>query len=173
MAKCVHHDRDDIKTTIIYLSACALYTTNRLAELESRHCCTIVNQNLWAYKLGHITQSMTKQTKKHPQSDAIHEEALRIARGTQRPGQTKEQTRLITQGIQKGIEQYKKQQSAKARELDRNLKKAKQQPAENPSGEIEIHEKIVYRHHWLPWVLLALSWICMSLYLFFWNPPVD
>ena len=173
MAKCVHHDRDYIKTTIIYLSACALYTTNRLAELESRHCCTIVKQNLWAYKLGHITQSMTKQTKKHPQSDAIHEEALRIARGTQRPGQTKEQTRLITQGIQKGIEQYKKQQSAKARELDRNLKKAKQQPAENPSGEIEIHEKIVYRHHWLPWVLLALSWICMLLYLFFWNPPVD
>ena len=116
---------------------------------------------------------MSRRAKKHSPSDAIHGEALRIARGTQRPGQTKEQTRLITQGIQKGIEQYKKQQSAKARELDRNLKKAKQQSAVNTSAQIDMQQKIVYRHHWLPWVLLALSWICMLLYLFFWNPPVD
>jgi hypothetical protein len=110
---------------------------------------------------------MTKQTKKRSPSDVIHEEALRIARGMQRPGQTKEQTRLITQGIQKGIEQYKKQQSAKARELDKNLKKAMQQTSTNRPPEIEIQEKIVYRHHWLPWVLLALSWLCMALYLIF------
>ena len=116
---------------------------------------------------------MTKQTKKRSPSDVIHEEALRIARGTQRPGQTKEQTRLITQGIQKGIEQYKKQQSAKARELDRNLKKAKQQSSANRTPEIEVQEKLVYRQHWLPWVLLALSWIAMALYLFFWNPPAN
>ena len=109
---------------------------------------------------------MTKQTKKRSPSDVIHEEALRIARGTQRPGQTKEQTRLITQGIQKGIEQYKKQQSAKARELDRNLKKAKQQSSAKTSQEIEIQQKIVYRHPWLPWALLALSWLCIALYLF-------
>jgi len=38
---------------------------------------------------------------------------LKIARGTQRPAQTKEQTRLIAQGIQKGIELYKKQQKKK------------------------------------------------------------
>jgi hypothetical protein len=116
---------------------------------------------------------MSRRPKKHAQSDAIQEEALRIARGTQRPGQTKEQTRLITQGIQKGIEQYKKQQSAKARDLDRNLKKAKQQSVANPSREIEIQEKPVYRHHWLPWVLLALSWIAMAIYLFFWDSPTD
>jgi hypothetical protein len=121
----------------------------------------------------HLPRSMSKHAKKHAQSDAIQEEALRIARGTQRPGQTKEQTRLISQGIQKGIEQYKKQQSAKARELDRNLKKAKQQSSANRTPEIEVQEKLVYRQHWLPWVLLALSWIAMALYLFFWNPPAN
>ena len=34
---------------------------------------------------------------------------MKIARSTQRPGQTKEQTKLIAQGIQKGIDQYKAQ----------------------------------------------------------------
>ena len=116
---------------------------------------------------------MSRRSKKHAQSDATQEEALRIARGTQRPGQTKEQTRLITQGIQKGIEQYKKQQSAKARELDKQLKKAKLQSAADPSPETGIQKRTVYRHHLLPWVLLALSWIAMALYLFFWDSPTD
>ncbi|HAJ92506.1 MAG TPA: DUF2956 domain-containing protein, partial [Gammaproteobacteria bacterium] len=48
---------------------------------------------------------MARYTKKHPPSEASQDEAMRIARGTQRPGQTKEQTKLIAQGIQKGIEQ--------------------------------------------------------------------
>ena len=60
--------------------------------------------------------------KKPPTSrtdNPTRDEAMKIARGTQRPGQTKEQTKLIAQGIQKGIEQYKKQMSGKARELDK------------------------------------------------------
>ena len=36
------------------------------------------------------------------------DEALKISKGTQRPAQTKEQTKLIAQGIQKGIDLYKK-----------------------------------------------------------------
>ncbi|HSN24293.1 MAG TPA: DUF2956 family protein, partial [Methylomicrobium sp.] len=51
-------------------------------------------------------------------SQQTQEEALKIARGTQRPAQTKEQTRLIAQGIQKGIDLYKKQQKEKARDLN-------------------------------------------------------
>lgn len=35
-------------------------------------------------------------------------EAMKIAKATQKPGQTKEQTKLIAQGIEKGIAQYKK-----------------------------------------------------------------
>ena len=108
---------------------------------------------------------MAKHSKKHPQSSATVDEAIRIARGTQRPGQTKEQTRVIAQGIKKGIEQYKKQQSAKARELDRKLKKVNQQLASSPAvRETEIDQRVVYRQHWLPWVLLLLSWLLMAVY---------
>ena len=107
---------------------------------------------------------MARHVKRHPPSEATHDEAMGIARGTQRPGQTKEQTKLIAQGIQKGIEQYKKQQNAKARELDKNLKKVKQQFASPETHEIEVQEKVVYRQHGLPWVLLVLSWIAMAAY---------
>lgn len=84
---------------------------------------------------------------------------MRIARGTQRPGQAKEQTKLIARGIQKGIEQYKQQQNAKARELDRKLRKVRQQLASPGAGEIEVQEKVVYKQHWLPWALLIVSWL--------------
>ena len=109
---------------------------------------------------------MAKHSKKHHISDAIQDEAMKIARGTQRPGQTKQQTKLIAQGIKKGIELYKKQESAKARELDKKLKKANQ-PSESPEDpRIEVQEKVVYRQHWLPWVLLVVSWLVMAAYIY-------
>ncbi|MBT0328128.1 DUF2956 family protein, partial [Vibrio campbellii] len=43
-------------------------------------------------------------------SQETQTEAMKIAKSTQKPGQTKEQTKLIAQGIEKGIAQYKKQQ---------------------------------------------------------------
>lgn len=89
---------------------------------------------------------------------------MQIARGTQRPGQSKEQTKLIAQGIQKGIEQYRKHQSVKARELDKKLKKVRQQLASPEVSEIRVQEKVVYRQHWLPWVLLVFSWLAMAAY---------
>ncbi len=107
---------------------------------------------------------MAKRSEKHWLSDAAQDEAKRIARGIQRPGQTKEQTKLIEQGIQKGIELYKKQQSAKARELDKKLKKVSQQPAPPDVREIEVPQKIVYKQCWLPWVLLVVSWLAMAAY---------
>ena len=107
---------------------------------------------------------MAKHSEKRQLSEATQDEAMRIARGTQRPGQTKEQTKLIAQGIQKGIEQYKKQHSAKARELDKKLKKLKQQLAAPEASEIEILEKVVYRQNWLPWALLVVSWLAMAAY---------
>lgn len=54
----------------------------------------------------------------------IQEEALRVAKSIQVPGQSKEQTRLIAKGIEKGIALYKQQQSAKARERDKARKRA-------------------------------------------------
>jgi hypothetical protein len=105
---------------------------------------------------------MARHPVKHQQSEVTHDEAMRIARGRQRPGQTKEQTRLIAQGVQKGIEQYRRQQNARARELDKKLKKARQQLASPEVTAIEVQEKVVYRQHWLPWALLIFSWLAMA-----------
>jgi hypothetical protein len=107
---------------------------------------------------------MAKHAKRHQISATTQAEAMRIARGTQRPGQTKEQTQLIARGIQKGIDQYRKQQNAKARDLDKRLKKASQQAPSPDVHEIRVEEKIIYKQHWLPWVLLILTWMAMTGY---------
>ncbi len=109
---------------------------------------------------------MTKHSYQKP-SQQTQEEALKIARGIQRPAQTKEQTKLIAQRIPKGIELYKKQQKEKARELNKRLKKASKQKEESADFEdIEVEEIIIYRQHWLPWALLILSWLGMGVYFF-------
>ncbi len=91
---------------------------------------------------------------------------MRIARGTQQPGQTKEQTKLIARGIQKGIEQYKKQQNARTRELDKKLKRVNKLLESPPAHESVVEEKVIYRQHWLPWVLLVLTWLAATAYWF-------
>ncbi len=107
---------------------------------------------------------MTKNSYQKP-STQTQEEALRIARATQRPAQTKEQTRLIAQGIQNGIDLYKKQQKEKARDLNRKLKKisGQKEQAIEPDDH-EIQQIIVYRQHYLPWLLLFLTWIGAGIY---------
>lgn len=105
-----------------------------------------------------------KHSKKYRSTDSNHDEATRIARGTQRPGQTKEQTKLIAQGIQKGIDQYKKHQSAKARELDKKHKKANQKGTSSEEHEIQVQERVVHKQHWLPWLLLILTWLIVAVY---------
>ncbi|MGZ8144033.1 MAG: DUF2956 domain-containing protein [Methylosarcina sp.] len=110
---------------------------------------------------------MNKHNYQKP-SPQTQEEALKIAKATQRPAQTKEQTRLIAQGIQKGIELYKKQQKEKARDLNRRLRKTTRQkePSAEDSDSGEIIETIVYRQHWLPWLLLVLTWLGLGIYGF-------
>jgi hypothetical protein len=87
-------------------------------------------------------------------------QAMKVARGTQKQGQTKEQTKLIAQGIEKGISEYKKQQAkqSRARDKDRkqqDKKKKQQENNTNVTKELSHHTKT---HH-LPWILLAISWI--------------
>lgn len=109
---------------------------------------------------------MSKNSYQKP-SPETQAEAMKAARATQRPGQTKEQTKLIAQGIEKGIAFYKKQQKEKARELNRKLKKtSSQQQTSAELDDQEIVERIVYRQHWLPWLLLVLSWISGGVYFF-------
>jgi sensor domain CHASE-containing protein len=111
-------------------------------------------------------RNLSAHAKRHQTSATARSEAMRIARGTQRPGQTKEQTKLIAQGIQKGIEQYRTQQNAKAREQDRKRRKSSQQVTASKAPMSNVHEKITYRQHWLPWVLLIITWLAIAAYWF-------
>lgn len=105
---------------------------------------------------------MSRYSKKQQVSPEVQEDAIKMAKATQRPGQSKEQTKLIAQGIQKAMELYKKQQKEKSRELNKKLKKVSEQ-LHHSDDLLEVHEKsereIIYRQHWLPWLLLVLSWI--------------
>ena len=102
---------------------------------------------------------MAKYDKISPETQ---QEAMKVARANQKPGQTKEQTQLIAQGVQKGIDEYKKQMKARAREASRQKKlqaraKQPQQGEHEEESEIDVIE--VSRQHPLPWVLLVLSWL--------------
>jgi Protein of unknown function (DUF2956) len=109
---------------------------------------------------------MVKLTYQKP-SPQTQEESMKLAKSIQRPAQTKEQTKLIAQGIQQGIDLYKKQQKEKARELNKRHKKTTKQIHEPVDlDEVENETIIIYRQHWLPWVLLAISWLGMGIYYF-------
>ncbi len=98
-------------------------------------------------------------------SNETKNEALKIAKATQKPGQNKEQTKLIAQGIEKGIAEYKKQQKSKARDRDKARKqeiRAKQRQQTDIQIDIP-SENISYPK--LPWILLILSWIGFASYL--------
>ena len=115
---------------------------------------------------------MSKYSKDKPVSPEVANEAAKIARGIQQPGQTKEQTRLIAKGIRKGIEQYKKQQSTKTRELDKKIKQvSRQQASAGSQPEAETSAEINptadngnKSRSWLPWALLAITWAGLAVY---------
>lgn len=117
---------------------------------------------------------MTRRPAKNRGTGSSGEEAMKIALGIQRPGQTKEQTKLIARGIQKGIELYKRERSAKDRELDRKLRAMSRQdaqeaePAADPEpqpGGREATPRELGRIAWLPWLLLAMSWAGIGAYV--------
>lgn len=107
---------------------------------------------------------MKRHSKNRKPSAETTEEAMKIAKQRQRPGQSKEQTKLIADGIRKGINDYKNQQKAKQRESNRRIKKNK---TKNAEPTVEQNVIVKNKQHWLPWVLLALSWIFFSLYVLF------
>ncbi|CAM3748747.1 hypothetical protein VA7868_00626 [Vibrio aerogenes CECT 7868] len=102
---------------------------------------------------------------------------MKIARATQKPGQTKEQTKLIAQGIEKGIAAYKKQQKEKQRQTDKERKKRnkeKQQeiiqpedPALPSTPQLSENRRLA---KYLPWILTAISW--GILFIIWINPAI-
>jgi hypothetical protein len=107
---------------------------------------------------------MSRYSKKQTASPETRSEAMKTAKGNQRPGQTKAQTRLFAQGSQKGIDHYKKKHTAKLREFDKRLKTT--QLKTSSASETEFQKQTVYRQHWLPWFLLAFSWLAAGLYFY-------
>jgi hypothetical protein len=111
-------------------------------------------------------------------STETQQDALATAKAIQKPGQTKEQTRLIAQGIEKGITEYKKQHKAKSRERDKARKlqlKAKSRPAKYSSDDLDNSEDFgagldsqgqFTTATWVAIALLLLSWAGFAAYLF-------
>lgn len=99
-------------------------------------------------------------------SKEVIEESMKVAKANTRPGQTKEQTKIIAQGIAKGIAEYKKNEKAKARERDKERKKtAEKSQVQSQNNEV-VSESVQTRTAKLPWVLLALSWVVFLIFTF-------
>lgn len=111
---------------------------------------------------------MSRYSKKTQPSPETQDESLKMAKATQRPGQTKEQTKLIAQGVQKGMELYKKQQKERSRELNKKLKKVSgrlNQLDATETDDEQFEREFIYRQHWLPWLLLLVSWAGFAVFL--------
>ncbi len=90
-------------------------------------------------------------------------EAMKIARANQRRRQTKEQTKLIAQGIEKGISQYKKHQKIKNRAIDKQRKQVLKPPPALTILSSEVNNKTKFSL--LPWVLLGMTWFGLVIYI--------
>ncbi|AGH82492.1 hypothetical protein PCNPT3_12780 [Psychromonas sp. CNPT3] len=106
---------------------------------------------------------MTK-LKKGDVSVETETEALRLAKKSQKEGQTKEQTRLVAQGIQKGIAEYKKSAKSKLRQADKAKKKRQKTTTDELPPTLNVPQKNTQAR--LAWALLALSWSFFVVYLF-------
>ncbi|MFA0348207.1 DUF2956 domain-containing protein [Vibrio sp. 10N.222.55.C6] len=101
------------------------------------------------------------------------QEALKIAKATQKPAQTKEQTKLIAQGIEKGIALYKKQQKERSRQADKAKKRVQKERQtlqanqdQDQEQNVDLDNETTSNHaSKLPWLLLFASWIGFAIYL--------
>ncbi len=113
-----------------------------------------------------MAQNRKYNKNKHIESE-MSDEAMTIARGIKQENQTKTQTKLVAQGIRKGIELYKSQQNKKQRELDKRKKKEIKTKTTNQSSDKHDDDKRSGNKLisvWLPWFLLGLSWL-----FYFWG----
>ncbi|MCK4841434.1 MAG: DUF2956 domain-containing protein [Methylococcales bacterium] len=108
---------------------------------------------------------MAKSSRYQKVSEQTQDEAIKVAKATQRPGQTKEQTKLIAQGIEKGIDHFKKQQKSKTRELNKKLNKVSLKlSSADQKPELASSPQVVYKQSFLAWILLVVSWLGFAAY---------
>ncbi|HUX89977.1 MAG TPA: DUF2956 family protein [Gallionellaceae bacterium] len=100
----------------------------------------------------------------------VTDKALNIAQGIKQEKQTKAQTKLVAQGIGKGIELYKKQQNKKQRDIDKNKKKELKNKSNSESNNIgksnQSQKKTSISQANIAWGLLLLSWLFFLVYIF-------
>lgn len=91
----------------------------------------------------------------------IRAEAAKITNSIKTEGQSKAESAAIAQGIQRGMEQFLRQQSEKTRDLDKRVKKVKQlaNNAANLPGNTATAPSTPQTSSRLPWTLLILSWV--------------
>ncbi|VAX01994.1 hypothetical protein MNBD_GAMMA22-2599 [hydrothermal vent metagenome] len=117
--------------------------------------------------------SQNKKYKKNKINDSSQfDEALTVAQGIKQENQTKAQTRLIAQGIRKGIEIYKNKQNKKQRDI--NISKKKHLKARlitddksNTEQVINSNKNILRFFIWLPWSLVVFSWVFFVVYILY------
>ena len=97
-------------------------------------------------------------------SPQTQEDAMKAAMATQRPGQTKEQTKLIAQGIQKGINHYKKQHKSKSRDLNKKTHQVSKAQKTIHTEDIAPSQDNKVTISRLPWILLVISWLLFIAY---------
>lgn len=104
------------------------------------------------------TPNKTKQKK---DSRDIRADAQKIANSIKIDGQSPAETKAIANGIQRGMEIFLRQQSEKARDLDKRTKKVKRLANQLAQPKIENHPEpqSPAPSQPLPWILLAVSWI--------------
>lgn len=108
-----------------------------------------------------MTQTAPPKTKQKKDARDIRADAQKIANSIKIEGQTPVETKAIANGIQRGMEMFLRQQSEKARELDKRVKKVKQlsnQLTQQKSDDVKEEGTTTQSNPRLPWVLLALSW---------------
>lgn len=118
-----------------------------------------------------MTTDTRLKAKDKKEARDLKADALRIANSIQIEGQTKAETKLIASGIQRGMELYLRQQSERARELDKRVKKVKQreqtiqksEQADSASGQPLDPEAEFSLMSFLPWILLGVSWVLFAL----------
>ncbi|NRB40276.1 MAG: DUF2956 family protein [Pseudomonadales bacterium] len=92
--------------------------------------------------------------------------ALAIVKDVSKPAFTKQQRKDVQQAIEQGIERYKRQHKAKARDYDKALKNQRKQEQRQALVEDDVEEPTssVFVQV-LPWALLVLSWVGFAAFI--------
>lgn len=117
------------------------------------------------------SNATTQSNKPKQKKDArdIRAEAQKIANSIKIDGQSPAETKAIANGIQRGMEMFLRQQSEKARELDKKTKKVKQLANRIAQSKSDNQEEEVTaptpKQTALPWILLGVSWVLFGVFI--------